>query len=496
MKSIILAAGLGSRLNDLTKNKPKSLVKVNGEPIIKYQIDAYINAGISDVIVVVGYKAQKLEKYLKENYDNKIKIVYNLDFKKTNNMYSLWLCEKYINDCKKLFISNADVVFDESILKKMVKQNGNLVACDPNQYNIESMKISVNSNNQLTDISKQIDINNSYACSIDLYCFQNNSIKLLYDEISNIIEFDKNQWTELAIQKIIKENKIKINPLELNKTERWFEIDNMNDLISADMLFSEINLKNKNNFIFDLDGTIYLGNSKIKGASELVKLLDSLEKKCFFVSNNSSRNKKDYLKKLDKMNISVTEDQIILSTDAAILSLKKLDYSSGFIIGNENFKEVLSKNKIYHDEINPEFILLAYDTELNYEKLKKASIFLNNDIPFYATHSDKFCPTENGPIPDAGSFISLFEATNNKSPEIFGKPNRLMLSKLFENDISLNECVFIGDRLNTDFELANNCNIDFICVLTGEANRVDIENSKKTPSLIVNSVKDLIDLLK
>ena len=496
MKAIILAAGLGSRLGDFTKEKPKSLIKVNGKPIIKYQIDAYLNAGIFEILIVTGYKSIELENYIKNNYSKNIKFINNVNFDSTNNMYSLWLCKDYIINSEKVFISNADVVFDESIVLKMVNENQNIIACDSNQYNEESMKISINSKSEITDISKKINIENSHACSIDLYCFIQSGIISLMDEISKIIKEDKNQWTELAIQKIIKEKKIKTFPFYLDNSERWFEIDNLEDLIAADSLFSSLKLKNKKHFIFDLDGTLYVGNSKIDGASDFIYLLNSLNLNSYFVSNNSSKNKNAYVEKLNSMGISSDEKQIILSTDATIFSLLEKGYSSGYIVGNESFKQILFENSIKHNNINPEFVLLAYDTELTYKKLKEASNFLNKGLPYFATHGDKFCPTENGPIPDVGSLISLFKTSNNVTPTVFGKPNNLMLRSFFENNISIDDCVFIGDRLSTDFELAIGNGMDFICVLSGESSRLDIEKYNATPSLIVNSVKDLIELIK
>lgn len=496
MKAIILAAGLGSRLGDLTKDKPKSLIKVNGKPIIKYQIDAYLNAGISEVLIVTGYKSVELENYIKINYSKNIKFINNINFDTTNNMYSLWLCKEYVINSEKVFISNADVVFDESIVLKMVNEKQNIIACDSSQYNYESMKISINSQSEITDISKKITVEDSHACSIDLYCFVQSGITSLMDEISKIIKVDKNQWTELAIQKIITEKKMKTFPFYLDNTERWFEIDNLEDLIAADSLFSSLKLKNKKHFIFDLDGTLYVGNTKIDGASDFIDLLNSLNLNSHFVSNNSSKNKSAYVEKLNSMGIFIDENQIILSTDATISSLLEMGLSSGYIIGNESFKQVLFEYNLVHNEINPEFVLLAYDTELTYKKLEEASKFLNKGLPYYATHGDKFCPTENGPIPDVGSLISLFKTSNNVSPTVFGKPNKLMLRNLFEKKISIDDCVFIGDRLNTDFELAIGSGMDFICVLSGESDRLDIEKYNSTPNLIVNSVKDLIKLIK
>ena len=96
--AIILAAGLGSRLESLTKFKPKCLVRVCGKPILGYQIDSYLEAGIDKVIILIGHMSKEIYKFIEDNYkgNKKLQLIQNEIYKKSNNMYSLWLCKEHI----------------------------------------------------------------------------------------------------------------------------------------------------------------------------------------------------------------------------------------------------------------------------------------------------------------------------------------------------------------------------------------------------------------
>ena len=121
MNAIILAAGFGIRLKSITMNKPKCLVRVCGKPILEYQIEAYQEAGIKNITIVTGYKNQTISFIRKKRFKN-ISLVVNTDFDKTNNMYSLSLCSQTLLNSKRTFISNADVVFDKSIIRRLLNK--------------------------------------------------------------------------------------------------------------------------------------------------------------------------------------------------------------------------------------------------------------------------------------------------------------------------------------------------------------------------------------
>ena len=490
--AIILAAGMGSRLKAMTKNKPKCLVKVRGKPILGYQIDSYLKAGMDKIIIVAGHKAEDITKFIEQTYkgNKKIQIIHNDIYNKSNNMYSLWLCKKDIESSNNTIVSNADVVFDSSIIKKLASKEGSYVVVDPDAFNEESMKITT-VNGWIKSISKQIQKNEASGSSLDVYSFTKQTSLKLIEEMEKIIVVneDKTQWTEVALDNVLTKYD-KIKPLAIGSEEKWYEIDNEKDLLNAEIIFSKIDtlLKNKKLFTFDLDGTIYLGEHLIPGVDKTIQKILNRGNEIKFISNNSSRNKSYYSKKLNSMGIKVHTSQIHLSTDVAGRYLQKNNYQKGFIIGTEMMKNDLEVYDVHHTRENPEFVLLGYDTEITYDKIKIAANLINLNLPYFATHADLACPTPNGPVPDAGSFIELFAKSTARFPKVFGKPEVEMINSIITKDTELDECIFVGDRLYTDYLMAQKSKIDFICVLSGETQRKDVEELENWPRLVIPSL--------
>lgn len=236
MEAIILAAGIGSRLAPLTNEIPKSLVPVKFRPILQYQIESYLYAGIKRINVVVGYKFEKIVDFINQNYnlnDCEINIIQNIEYSTTNNMYSLYLALKETNP-ESFILSNADVVVKKEMVKNILNCNCDSgIAYQPDNYNVESMKVSINKSNIISNISKLTPENEANGTSIDFYKFSGAGKKLLVNEIFHTIEIKKdlNSWTEVAIDNILSSKLIKgINI----GSEFWYEIDNHDDLENAE----------------------------------------------------------------------------------------------------------------------------------------------------------------------------------------------------------------------------------------------------------------------
>lgn len=235
MKAVILAAGLGTRLRPITDKVPKCMVPVNGVCIIDKQISNLLKGGVSEIIVVAGYKSNILREHLKK-YDF-IKIVDNVRYAETNNMYSLYLAYQYINDSEFLLM-NSDVYFDANIIEGLLESEWNgksLIACDKNGYIEESMKIMTNDQGIIKHISKKISELEYYAVSIDVYKLNRQASKTLLDQIKNTIEVKKNEnsWTEVALDGIFTQ----CNFMPYSIKGRWFEIDDHDDLHKAEEIF-------------------------------------------------------------------------------------------------------------------------------------------------------------------------------------------------------------------------------------------------------------------
>jgi choline kinase len=122
MLGIILAAGVGSRLRPMTKSKPKCMVTTAGVPILRYQIDAYIEAGVAELIIVVGYEGDAIREYCKHIKNLSISILENSEYENTNNMYSLYLAAKLIGG-RSFILNNADLSIDGSIVKRLIEHD-------------------------------------------------------------------------------------------------------------------------------------------------------------------------------------------------------------------------------------------------------------------------------------------------------------------------------------------------------------------------------------
>ncbi|AVD74357.1 nucleotidyl transferase WchZ [Streptococcus pneumoniae] len=234
MKALILAAGLGTRLAPITNEVPKSLVPVNGKPILMKQIENLYQNNITDITIIAGYKSSVLTDAVTEKYPE-INIIDNVDFKTTNNMYSAYLGKAAMGDSDFLMM-NADVFYDASVIKSLLLHKApNAIVTDLGIYIEESMKV-VEKNGRLVEISKQISPEETLGASIDVYKFSYEAGARFFEKCKEFIE-DKRElqmWSEVALNAILSEVEFVACPLE----GRWLEIDNHEDLVAAEKLFA------------------------------------------------------------------------------------------------------------------------------------------------------------------------------------------------------------------------------------------------------------------
>ena len=261
---------------------------------------------------------------------------------------------------------------------------------------------------------------------------------------------------------------------------------------------------NKKLIVFDMDGTLNLGNTLIDG---VLPVFDYLKKKninFLFFTNNSSHTLEHYHQKMMKLGIECDlEKNFYSSTEVMIAYLKKHNFHKIFVIGNKCFRDKLSEHfKVvdrYSENNKVEAVVAGFSTELVYEELKSACFYLETqDIPFLAANGDFRCPIEGGLyIPDCGSMCKLISLCTNKEPIFMGKPNPEIIDFLMDKyGVTKDEILVVGDRLYTDILIGVNAKVDSLCVLTGEATKEDIDKSPYKPTYVLNSVAQMIDLLE
>ena len=252
-------------------------------------------------------------------------------------------------------------------------------------------------------------------------------------------------------------------------------------------------LENIKAIFLDLDGTIYLGDKLIDGALSFLERCRERGIAYYFLSNNSSKSVNEYLEKLQRLGIEAMPDDVLLSTHDLIAYLGQHNYSKTYVVGTEGMKSMLHAQGIETESSQPELVVVGYDTELTYEKLVKASVFLHQGVPLVASHPDMVCPSPNGGLPDVGAFLTLFEKTTGKKPmHICGKPNPgMILHKIESLGLHPKECAMVGDRIYTDMEMAKQANVVSILVLSGEASLEDLNDDNEI-NIIVSSVDKLL----
>ena len=239
MKALILAAGLGSRLAPITNTKPKSLVPVNGKPILIKQIENLHENGITDITIVSGYKADILEREIHAIWPD-IAIVESVEYATTNNMYSAYLGLQAMfpnGKFEPFLMMNADVFYDASVVKALLDcASPDAIVVDIGRYIEESMKVT-KKGDKITSISKSIPKEEALGCSIDVYKFSKAGGHAFFANCSDYIESKKQfkLWSEVALNDTLSDVSFKECPL----VGRWMEIDNHEDLAMAEALFAE-----------------------------------------------------------------------------------------------------------------------------------------------------------------------------------------------------------------------------------------------------------------
>ncbi|NLM96843.1 MAG: HAD-IIA family hydrolase, partial [Halanaerobiaceae bacterium] len=211
-------------------------------------------------------------------------------------------------------------------------------------------------------------------------------------------------------------------------------------------------------FLLDMDGTVYLGNELIKGADRFIDLLMNSKREFFFFTNNSSKNPGNYRSKLEKMGIRIPESRIITSGDLTIDYLKKESENPlVYLVGTPFLEEQFISNGIrltrdISEKID--YLVLSFDTTLNYRKIWDAHELILRGIRYIATNPDFVCPLEGGKsMPDCGSMISLLKTSTGREPYIIGKPNTLVIDYIEKKTgLKRNEIAIVGDRLYTDIQ--------------------------------------------
>ncbi len=264
----------------------------------------------------------------------------------------------------------------------------------------------------------------------------------------------------------------------------------------------EKSLKNVKLFLFDMDGTLYLGNILYDFTIELLNTIKQTGGRYLFMTNNSSKSVKAYIEKLDKLGIKATEDDFITSSQATSYYLKNHHKDATlYVCGTKSLKDEFIKEgfKITENIDEVECIVMGNDTELTFQKLWDVSYMLTTkpDMPYVATNIDYVCPTEFGFVPDCGSFCDMIFTATGKKPVFIGKPEALMPEMAMNmTGYSKEQTAVIGDRIYTDIKSGINAGTVTVLVMSGETTYEVLEKSEDKPDFVLKDAGLMIPMIK
>jgi HAD superfamily hydrolase (TIGR01450 family) len=386
-------------------------------------------------------------------------------------------------------------VYEDEAIERVSRVSGSAIVVDSNRYNAASTKVIVEDGNVVV-IGTRIPKHAATGVAAGLCKLDAHACAVLTDIVAELTAGKRDAPMVTALGDLIR--RARLTRVDIAGT-KWAALRTIGDVQTADKRFSRFSLARKLCFVLDLDGTVYVGNRPIRGTVEFINRSTD-DRAFYFVTNNTSKLPKDYRARLNELGIPADAEHVVTPLAPLVAYLRERALTHVYLLANAKItaylRLALPGLELTADPEACEALVVAYDTELTYDKLRNAALLLqqNPHLTFLATHSDLVCPTEHGFVPDSGCILSVLEQATGRTPDtVFGKPNPLLLERVTAQ-YRPSEMAVVGDRLYTDGQMARNVGCDFICALSGETarERIDELSEDEFPSLIV---KDLGDLL-
>jgi len=249
-------------------------------------------------------------------------------------------------------------------------------------------------------------------------------------------------------------------------------------------------------WLFDLDGTVYLGETLIPGAAEAIAALRADGRRVGFLSNKPLQTREDYAAKLSRLGVPASPDDVINSSLVLARHLRALDPGAPvFVIGEPPMlAEMRAHGFEVRDDERVRWVVIAFDRTFTYAKLNTALQAVKGGARLIATNPDRTCPVEGGEIPACAGMIAAVEAvTDRKVEAIVGKPSPIILEVALQAlGCAAAESVIVGDRVETDMMMGKRLGLATILVLSGVTRRDDARIAALAPDHVLRSVRELI----
>jgi len=250
-------------------------------------------------------------------------------------------------------------------------------------------------------------------------------------------------------------------------------------------------------WLFDLDGTVYLGEALIPGAADTIAALRAAGRRVAFLSNKPLYTREDYAEKLTRLGVPTRPDEVVSSSIVLARHLQRLDAGAPvFVIGEPPLiGELRAHGFEVRADADVRWVVIAFDRTFDYAKLNTAlQAVRRHDARLIATNPDRTCPTAEGEIPDCAGMMAAVEAVTGKTVEVVvGKPSPIILEVALQTlGVEARDCVMVGDRIETDIVMGKRLGLATVLVLSGITRGDDPRIAELRPDLVVDSIRALV----
>jgi len=251
--------------------------------------------------------------------------------------------------------------------------------------------------------------------------------------------------------------------------------------------------------ILDMDGVIWRSDTPIGALPEIFRRIEERGIKYVFATNNGTKTPDQYVSTLATLGVNVDASQVVTSAlgVAHMLAQKFPRGSKAFMIGEDGVRMALQEKgfEVLSTENAQEaqFFVIGIDRQVNFDKMREATLLVRRGIPFYATNPDKTFPTPRGEIPGAGAWISVITTATEIEPVYAGKPFPFMMELSLERlGTKKEETLVVGDRLETDIAAGQAVGCPTALVLSGVSTKAQANKWKPEIDFIANDLAALI----
>ena len=250
-------------------------------------------------------------------------------------------------------------------------------------------------------------------------------------------------------------------------------------------------------YIFDLDGTVYLGEKLLPTAGETISRLRQMGKRILFLSNNPTNTREAYAAKLTRLGLPTPVGDVVNSSFVMVDFLRQtMPQARLFVVGESSLRDELASAgfELTEEAERIDAVIASFDRTFTYHKLQVAFDAIRSGARFFATNADRYCPVPGGGEPDAAAIIAAIEAcTDTQVEAVVGKPSAIMAEAILRLvDLPPERCVMIGDRLETDVLMGLNAGMSGALTLTGATDEAALAKASIRPTYVLRRLGDLL----